>query len=125
MKKVLLDTNFMLVPYQFKLDIFNGIEKAIEAPHSFVIPTGVVNELKVLSKGRGKEGAAARFALKLVKLHKHESVESSGNVDEWILGYATERGIIVATNDRALREKLKRKRVKVLSLRSRSTIGVV
>jgi len=124
-RKVLLDTNFLLVPYQFKLDIFTKIEEMLETPHSFVVPTGVVEELEKLSKGKGKEGAAARFGLKLLKLKKHESIESSGNVDNWIRDYAKGKGIIVATNDRALRVKLKKNRVKVISLLSRSKVGVV
>ena len=124
-RKVLLDTNFLLVPYQFKLDIFTKIEEMLETPHSFVVPTGVVGELEKLSKGKGKEGAAARFGLKLLKLKEHESIESSGNVDNWIRDYAKGKGIIVATNDRALRVKLKKNRVKVISLLSRSKVGVV
>jgi len=124
-RKVLLDTNFLLVPYQFKLDIFTKIEELLEVPHAFVVPTGVVGELEKLAKGRGKEGAAARFGLKLLRNREHESVESSGNVDEWILKYAKEEGMFVATNDRALRVKLKKNRVKVISLLSRSKVGVV
>ncbi len=124
-KKVLLDTNFLLVPYQFKLDIFTKIEEMLEVPHSFVVPTGVVGELEKLSKGKGKEGAAARFGLKLLRFREHEMVESSGNVDNWIVEYAKEKGLMVATNDRALRVKLKKKRVKVISLLSRSKVGVV
>ncbi len=122
---MLLDTNFLLVPYQFKLDIFTKIEEMLEAPHSFVVPTGVVGELEKLSKGKGKEGAAARFGLKLLRLREHESVESSGNVDNWIVDYAKGKGVVVATNDRALRVKLKKNRVKVISLLSRSKVGVV
>jgi rRNA-processing protein FCF1 len=123
-KKILLDTNFLLVPYQFGMDVFKGVRDVVEGEYSFVVPTGVVGELEKLSKGRGKEGAAARFGLKLLSLREHESVESSGDVDGWILEYAKKEGAIVATNDRALREKLKRKRVKVLSLLSRARIGI-
>lgn len=124
-KKVLLDTNFLLVPYQFKIDIFREIDELLEVPHSFVVPTGVVKELEKLSKGRGKEGAAARFALKLLKAREYEGVESGGDVDSWILEYAVKEGVVVATNDRPLRVKLKKNRVKVVSLLSRAKIGVV
>jgi len=124
-KKILLDTNFLLVPYQFKLDIFAKLGEVIEGPHSFIVPTGVIQELQGLSTGKGKEGAAARFALKLIRTRKPLEVESSGNVDNWILEYAKKTRIIVATNDRTLRSRLKRKRVKVISLLSRSRLGVV
>lgn len=124
-KKVVLDTNFLLVPYQFGLDIFIEIERILEVPHEFIVPSGVVAELEGLGKGKGKEGAAARFALKLLGAHKCTSVESAGNVDGWILEYAPSEGALVATNDRSLRNRLKKRGVKVISLRSRASIGVV
>lgn len=124
-KKIVLDTNFLLVPYQFGIDIFGKIELVMEQPFELVVPSGVVSELEGLSRGRGKEGAAARFALKLLGLNKHTLLESRGNVDDWIVGYATGEGAIVATNDRPLRERLKKRHVKVISLRSRSVLGVV
>lgn len=125
MKKVLLDTNFLLVPYQFKIDVFTKIEELLEQPHQFIVPSGVIGELEKLGKGKGKEGAAARLGLKLIAHNKPIVVESEGNVDNWILGYAGKTGVIVATNDRKLRVKLKKNRVKVISLLSRSKVGVV
>ncbi len=120
-----MDTNFLLVPYQFKLNIFINLEELIEGPHSFIIPSGVVRELKGLSSGKGKEGAAARFALKLIAVEKPEEIESNGNVDDWIVEYSKKNNVIVATNDRILRSRLKKNRVKVISLLSRSRMGVV
>ncbi|MBN2122408.1 nucleotide-binding protein [Candidatus Micrarchaeota archaeon] len=125
MIRILLDTNFLLVPYQFKLDVFEEMKGVFEGAYSYVVPSGVIGELQNLGKGKGREGAAARFGLKLLRMREHEEVKSDGNVDEWILGYAQKEGLIVATNDRALREKLKRKRVKVVSLISRARIGIV
>lgn len=124
MRKILLDTNFLLVPFQFGLDVFGEMREVFEGEYLLVVPTGVVGELEKLASGKGKEGAAARFGLKLLSLRKIERVESSGNVDGWILEYARKEGAVVATNDRALRENLKKKGVKVLSLLSRARIGI-
>lgn len=107
------------------MDVFAEIEQILEVPHIFIVPSGVVKELKGLSKGRGKEGAAARFALKLLSLREHGEPESEGNVDDWIVEYAKKGGVAVATNDRLLRVRLKKNRVKVISLLSRSRVGVV
>lgn len=124
-KKVVLDTNFLLVPYQFGLDVFVEIEHVLEVSHELIVPSGVIGELEKLGKGKGKEGAAARFALKLLEKNKCTVVPSEGNVDDWIFNYAVKEGALVATNDRPLRNRLKNERVKVISLRSRSGIGVV
>lgn len=120
----MLDTNFLLLPYQFRVDIRRQIEELLEAPHELIVPTGVVSELRKLGKGRGKEGAAARFALKLVGLMGAKKVRSSGNVDGWIAEYAVREGAVVCTNDVGLRHKLKNGGVKMIVLRSRSRLGV-
>jgi rRNA-processing protein FCF1 len=124
-KKVVLDTNFLLVPYQFGIDVFVEIERVLQVPHEFIIPSGVIGEVERLGKGKGKEGAAARFAAKLLGKNKCTVVPSEGNVDNWIFEYALKEEAVVATNDRLLRNRLKKRRVKVISLRSRSGIGVV
>ncbi|MEW5996886.1 MAG: PIN domain-containing protein [Candidatus Micrarchaeota archaeon] len=125
LKKVVLDTNFLLLPYQFGVDIAKQIEGLLEAPHELVVPDGVAAELGKLAKGRGKEGAAARFALKFLEAHKVRRVRSAGDVDGWIAEYAEKEGAVVATNDAALRHKLKNAGVKVIVLRSRARLGMV
>lgn len=125
MKKVLLDTNFLLIPFQFKIDIRKQIEELLEEPHELVVPSGVVSELKKLGKGHGKEGASARFAIKLLGLMDVKKVRSTGHVDDWIAGYARKEGAVVCTNDVGLRHKLKNGGVKMIVLRSRARLGVV
>jgi hypothetical protein len=120
-----LDTNFLLVPYQFGVDVLKGMEELLEAPHKLIVPTGVVKELEKLGKGKGKEGAAARLALKIIGLKEVEKVKSAGIVDDWIAEYAEREGAVVCTNDAVLRHRLKKAGVKVVSLRSRSRLGVV
>lgn len=122
---VLLDTNFLLVPYQFRVDVLKQIEGILEVPHEIVVPSGVVSELRKLGRGHGKEGAAARFALKLVEASKARRVRSAGNVDDWIVQYAVRENAIVCTNDVALRHRLKNEGVKIIALRSRARLGVV
>lgn len=125
MRQVVLDTNFLLLPLQFKINIFKQIEEIIEAPHEFVVPSGVVGELKVIARGRGRDGSAARFALKLLESGKARRVPSTGNVDDWIVDYAAKEGAAVATNDMLLRNRLKKAGVKMIALRSRARLGLV
>lgn len=122
---MVLDTNFLLLPRQFGVDIVKQMEELLEVPHELVVPTGVMNELRKLAKGKGKEGAAARFALKLIRKCGMKKVRSSGDVDGWISEYASKEGAIVATNDSGLRHRLKNAGVKMVVLRSRARLGVV
>lgn len=122
---MVLDTNFLLVPHQFRIDIFGEIEELLEFPHTYVVPSGVKKELEKLAEGKGSEGAAARLGLKILRERECTEVESRGNVDSWIRKYAKKENAIVATNDRELRNKLKKDGVEVVLLHSKSRLGIV
>lgn len=124
-RKVVLDTNFLLAPHQFKIDVFREMDGLLEFPHTYVVPTGVKKELEKLAGGRGEEGAAARLGLKILRARGCAEVESRGNVDNWIRKYAKKENAIVATNDRELRNKLKKDGVEVVVLHSKSRLGMV
>ena len=122
MKKIILDTNFLTIPYQFGIDIFEEIERVVEGDYELTTLDSIVEELKKLTKSKGKEALAARVALTLIK-EKNIKVIKTGekNVDIKIYRM-TDKNTIVATNDRNLRRRLKNKNVKVLYLRSKKHI---
>ncbi len=127
MKEVVIDTNFLLLPYQFKVDIFGELQYLIEEPFQIVVSSKVVGELKALAKRVGKAGAGARVALKLLDFRKQnvKSVSSGAPVDDWVFEYSVANHSMVATNDLALKDRLKKARVKVIGLRGRTKIGYV
>lgn len=125
MRRILLDTNFLLVPYQFRIDIFSRLDELIDGPYELLVPTGAVSELKKISRGKGRHAAAARFALKLAAARGLKKVRSSGKVDDWLVSTAAEKGFWVATNDKLLRNRLKKAGVKAVVLRSRAGLDVV
>lgn len=122
MKRIILDTNFLTIPYQFNIDIFEEIDRVVEGDYELTTLDCVVEELKKLEKSRGKEATAAKVALTLIK-EKNVKVIKTGekNVDIKIYRMA-DKNTIVATNDRVLRRRLKNKNVKVLYLRSKKRI---
>ena len=89
MKKVILDTNFLLLPFQFKLDIFSEIERVLEMPKEILVPSLVLEELKRLS-ARGNRAAKLGLAIleQKIKEGKVREVKSSGRTDDWIAGNA-------------------------------------
>lgn len=124
--KVILDTNFLLVPYQYCLDIFTEIDFLIGSSE-FVISKGILNELKEISKRKAKAGMAARFALKMIDKNKHRftilsSVEAA---DRWIVEYAKKYSIPVATNDKEILRNLKHIKIKAIVVKSRSRLDIV
>lgn len=117
MKKIILDTNFLTIPYQFNVDIFEEIDRIMEEDYELITLDKVVEELKRMK--RGKDAVAAKIGLELIE-KKNVKVIKTGDkkVDNAIVKLAN-KDTIVATNDRILRKKLKYKNVKTLYLRSK------
>jgi rRNA-processing protein FCF1 len=126
-REVILDTNFFLLPYQKKIDIFKLLDLIIEEQHRYVTGSSVLKELQTIARNKGKTGAAAKLGLKVFELHKDEIevIESSGFVDSWIMRYASANNAIVCTNDKQLKNKLKEKGIKVITTRGNDWVGFV
>ena len=120
MKKIILDTNFLTIPYQFKVDIFEEIERLMEENYELVTLDKVVEELKKIK--RGKDAVAAKIGLELIKKKNIKVINTDVNkVDNAIVKLADEN-TIVATNDKNLRKNLKNKNIKTFYLRSKKHI---
>jgi len=112
---IILDTNFLLIPHQFGVDIFSEIDLLFPI-HQLVVPQGVFEELIEIKKAsRGKDGIAAKVGLELLKKRTHTLIESVGLVDDFILKHAHECGGVVATNDGPLKRRLRTSGVHVIS----------
>jgi rRNA-processing protein FCF1 len=107
--KVILDSNFLMIPFQFNLDIFQEIEYLLQKKVDFIVPSAVKTELTAISS-RGGEGAPeASLALQLasrcrvveVTLEPHESV------DDAIVKASQKLGAVVATTDIDLKKRLR------------------
>lgn len=126
-RAVIIDTNFFLIPYQFRIDIFTELEYLIDMNHYFVITSKTLRELGKIAENAGKKGAGARLALKIIDANRNriEVIESNKPVDTWIEDYSEKTGAIVCTNDIRLKKKLKDNGIKVISLRGKTKLGYV
>ena len=122
--KILLDTNFILDTLRYKLDfsIFQDLEEKAE----LFITSETLREIKSIANRRTKEGRLAMIVLKLIKSQKINIIQSQRKeVDEDLIYLAKKEGFIVATNDKDLKEKLKKENVRVVCLRNKKKIEVV
>lgn len=123
--KVLFDSNALMIPSQFRVDVFAELGNIIGAYEPLIL-TEALRELAGLSRGHGSEGSAARFALTLAgRCHEVPSGYASGSVDEKILRYAREHGCMVVTNDRGLRDLLLSAGVPVITLMHKKKLGLL
>ena len=122
--KILLDTNFILDILRYKLDfsIFQDLDEKSE----LFISSETLRELKSIANRKTKEGRLAILALKLIESQKINIVESKKKeVDEDLIYLAKKEGFIVATNDKDLKEKLKKEDIRAICLRNKNKIEVL
>lgn len=121
---MVLDTNFLMIPYKYRVDIFSEIERLIPEPHKVITLSSVVKELEgIQRRSEGSEGIAASVALQLIKKENMEVVESPGKVDESILNFALgNKDVIIGTNDKELRKKLKQNKISGIFMRDKGRL---
>lgn len=133
MRKIIIDTNFWLLPFERKIDLFAQLERLLDEPYSIVVPEAVMNELNLIARHKTRRAVASRGALRVIgmKLGKKEGVPpyievspEKGNADGAIITTALQNeGSIVATNDYALRRRLKEKKIKCITVMDGNKIG--
>ena len=126
MKKIIIDTNFLMLPLQFKVDIFSELDRVCNFNCNLFIYEESINELKnIIQKSGGKDKKAAQFALKLIKLKNIKVLKSEKkDVDSLILENLDD-DTIVATQDITLKKKLLEKGVSVVILRQKKYLQLL
>jgi rRNA-processing protein FCF1 len=125
--KIILDTNFLFVPSQFHLDIFEELDRLLGQQVKPLILSSTLTELQKLAKSRSvKKSKQALLGLKLTERCRVVEVKrkSGESNDDVILKASIEMKSSVATNDRELRKKLRNAGVPVVFLRQKSTLAV-
>lgn len=125
--EVILDSSFLFIPYKFKIDIFEALEKVFNRRFEPIVLSVTKDELREITKRRSpKLRKQAAFALKLSQKCHQMKVERCGDEshDDVIVRIASEFGYCVATNDRLLKRRLRCLSVSVVYLRQKSYLAV-
>jgi len=123
--KIILDSNFLFVPLQFKIDVFEGLTQLLNQRIEPVLLSSTQHELQTLAKkGSPKLRSQAAMALKLAEKCRVVDVEKGEEEtgDDVILRVATQWRCPVATNDRRLRRRLRDISIPVIYLRQKSRL---
>ena len=116
MKKVIIDTNFILSCVKQKIDFFEDI---MLMGFQILIPKQVINELKIILKSKKKLHFRedAMLSLKILeknkKFYRGIDVSKYGrNTDKGIKNFSDKnKEIIIATLDRELKKKTKNQKM--------------
>ncbi len=122
---VILDTNALMMPAQFNVDLFEGLRELLGS-YDMLIPAEVVYELRGLSTGRGIDAAAARFGLTVAtRCTVLSELAEDIPVDDKVIRSAEMFNAVVVTNDKELKNRLIQRRIPVVVLRSRCKLELI
>ena len=124
MEKIILDTNFLLIPAQFGVDIFAEIKRIADFRYELYILDKSLDELnKISEEQKGKLKREVNLALQIIKENTANGninvINTSGtdkNVDDIIVSL---QDYITATQDIELQRRLKGKGARIISLRQK------
>ncbi len=129
---VLLDTNFLLVPAQFGVDIFAELERVCSFNYKTVVLEATIKELEGIVSDKtasAKDRKAAELGCQLIKAKGVKVIMPERKVfksaDKAILDFAVagnraaHKSVIVATQDKELRDTLRSHGVGVIILRQK------
>lgn len=113
MTEVVIDTNGLLMPFQFDLNLDRELDRVVGDADVYV-PSSVKSEL---------EGINEKAALELIKKYRDVEVQQSG--DEGVLEAAEELGGVIMTNDKELKKRALDRNIPVAYLRSGTHLELV
>ena len=124
--RVILDSNFLMMPIQFHIDVFRELDELLNQKVETVTPSPVYEEIKRIACGKSKLAKEAKLALKIAEKSEVFEVKlgPGESTDDLIVRLASEWGCLVATNDRELRRKLRDLTVPVIYLRQKSRLAI-
>lgn len=109
MQNVVLDTNALLMPFEFRINLDLELKRLLGS-YQIYIPGCVIGELH---KSKNKH---AQVALSLARKYPVAETETQG--DAGVIEVARRLSAFVVTNDALLRSKLRKQRMRTIYLRS-------
>jgi uncharacterized protein len=125
--RIILDSNALFVPLQFRIDIFEELKTLLNTRFEPVLLSPILEELGRLAKeGSVKMRKDAGYALKLAEKCKIVQLKESSDAspDDVIVKMAAEWKSPVFTNDKQLRKRLRDINVPVIYVRQKSRLEI-
>lgn len=122
-----MDSSFLFIPTQFHVDIFEELASLLDRRYEPIVLSTTCEELrKIARSGPPKLRKQAAFALKLADKCQRITADlgEGESHDDVIVRMASKTAYCVATNDKALRNRLRNLNVPVIHLRQKSRLAL-
>ena len=115
--KIVLDTNFFVSSINFKIDLFLELRG-----NKLFVTEPVIDELTELAGKNGRDSTAARVSLEMIREKNLKVLESNEKeADNSLLEYG-KKGYAVATQDKRLRDKIRKTGTKIIYIRQKKYV---
>ena len=121
-KIVILDSSAIFMLFEFSVGLESELTRLLGKYH-IVIPKPIFEEIKLLAeKGKGRKKRIAKPALELIKGYEIVETDNVRCGDDAVLYLAQKLSGVVVTNDRELRNRLKKASLKTIFLRGKQQL---
>lgn len=122
--EILLDTNFVLTCVLQKIDFVELSEEMFNEKIEWILPKQVINELEKIEKDKRQKKQfrdGAKLSLEILDTinFKIINLNKNPNIDIAIKDYIFDKPIILATNDKNLKKRVKNR---ILSIRGTKSL---
>jgi len=125
--KVIVDSNALFVPLQFKIDVFAELSRLLNRNFDLILLSPVKHELETLAENKSpKTRKTAAFALSIAEKCTYVKVTEKPNepTDDAIARIAKKWNAPVFTNDKQLKKNLRDISVPVIYVRAKSRLEI-
>ncbi len=117
MRMVVLDTNFLLHCIDFKIDFMRELERVLDERFEIFVMDRTLKELAGKKQEQLARALIEKLGIKLIKAAEGMSVDNA------LLCLPSD--VIIGTQDKALKEKLKKRGLSVIAIRQRQYLTMV
>jgi rRNA-processing protein FCF1 len=117
-EKILLDTNFLVAPFQFSFDIFEELEEMYPYAEICTIEDAV-QEAKSIKGGKFKDLVPQIIESEDISVYE---TEGEGEVDDLLVDISDD--FIIATNDKELKKRIKDQGRPVIIIRGKDHLEI-
>jgi len=123
-KPIILDTNFLFITFEFRIDLISEIKRVIGSDFTLYIYEGTISELKAIEKRKDKNKKFLPLIMTMLHKYNIKMIKSKKTyIDDQILENLDNK-VIIATNDKELKLQIQKKRFKVLYMRQKSYLEI-
>jgi len=124
-KTILIDTNFLVECAKHKVDIHSELTRILHFGFEVAILDRTLDELNTIVVRGKKEGQAAKLAMTILLTKKVTVIQTTGGHTDKLLLEKADENHIVATMDKALKQKLKKKGQDMIIIRGQKKLAVM